>query len=253
LSSDILTEPPPPDADCRIAYGPEPLQFGDLRVPRGTGPHPLVVLIHGGFWQAIYNLTHAGHVCVDLSAHGIASWNVEYRRIGDPGGGWSATLDDVRLALAYVHDLAAVHSIDANRVVIVGHSAGAQLALLAAMYSQLPVRGVISLAGVVDPAETAARGHDRGLIARFLRTNDPDSEVWRVASPRAQVPLGLSYVIACGTDDALWDSNEAMADAARAAGDDARLVALPGAGHFELIDPQAREWAQIRSEIQRLL
>jgi hypothetical protein len=69
-SAEILTEPPPPDADARLAYGPEPLQFGDLRLPEGGGPHPLVVVIHGGYWQSIYNLIHAGHLCVDLEGTG---------------------------------------------------------------------------------------------------------------------------------------------------------------------------------------
>ena len=75
-SADILTDPPPPEADARVAYGHEPLQFGDLRLPSGPGPHPLVVVVHGGYWQAIYNLTHAGHLCVDLASQGVA------RRLG---------------------------------------------------------------------------------------------------------------------------------------------------------------------------
>src|SRR5687768_14045657 len=99
-SSSVLTDPPPPEADARLVYGPEPLQFADLRLPPGDGLHPVVAMLHGGYWQAIYNLTHAGHLCVDLAAHGIATWNVEYRRIGDPGGGWPAALDDVCRALA---------------------------------------------------------------------------------------------------------------------------------------------------------
>src|SRR5437762_9555763 len=118
-SAAILTEPPPPAADARVAYGPEPLQFGDLRLPDGTGLHPLVVVIHGGYWQSIYNLIHAGHLCVDLAAHGIATWNIEYRRIGDPGGGWPGTGDDVLLALAHVRELAREHPLDLDRVVVI--------------------------------------------------------------------------------------------------------------------------------------
>jgi acetyl esterase/lipase len=104
-SAAILTAQPPPDADARLAYGDSPLQFGDLRLPAGDGPHPLVVVVHGGYWQAIYNLIHAGHLCVDLADHGIATWNVEYRRIGDPGGGYPGTIDDVAAAFAFVGEL----------------------------------------------------------------------------------------------------------------------------------------------------
>jgi len=253
-SSDILTLPPPEDADARIAYGAEPLQFGDLRLPAGGGPHPLVVVIHGGYWQAIYNLTHAGHICVDLREHGIATWNVEYRRMGDPGGGWPGTFDDVHRALAHVRELARGHPVDLERVVVIGHSAGGQLALLAGARSDLPLRGVVSLAGVVDPHETDRRGDDHGLYARLLGGDAAaEADRWRETSPRAQVPLGVRYVLACGTADAHWEPNEATAEAARAAGDDVELLPLPDAGHFELVDPAAPEWAVIRAKIQELL
>ena len=167
-SADILTDPPPWEADFRIAYGPEPLQFGDLRLPAGEGPHPVAVVVHGGYWQAIYNLTHAGHLCVDLAAHGIATWNVEYRRIGDPDGGWPAALDDVSRALEFLSEIAPEHSLDLSRLVVMGHSAGGQLALLAARRSALRLRGVVSLSGVVDLRATDRQGDDNGLISRLL-------------------------------------------------------------------------------------
>ena len=87
-SADVLTDPPPRAADARIAYGPEPLEFGDLRVPPGDGLFPLALVLHGGYWQAMYNLVHTGHLCEALRAAGIASWNLEYRCLGVPGGEW---------------------------------------------------------------------------------------------------------------------------------------------------------------------
>ena len=253
-SSDILTDPPPRDADARLVYGPEPLQFGDLRVPAGEGPHPLVVFVHGGYWQAIYNLIHAGHLCVDLATHGVATWNVEYRRIGDPGGGWPAVLDDVAAALEHVRELADPYALDLARVVAAGHSAGGQLALLAARRTSLPLRGVVSLSGVVDPPATARTGDDNGLIARLLGGDAAEvGERWTEASPRAQLPLGFRYVLACGTADVHWPANEETAEAARAAGDDVELLPLPGAGHFELVDPAAPEWRVVRAKLQELL
>src|SRR6476661_8743778 len=77
---------PPPEGDARIPYGPDPFQFGDLRLPPGSGPHPVVVVIHGGFWRAAYDLTHIGHLAAALTAAGVATWTIEYRRIGHPGG-----------------------------------------------------------------------------------------------------------------------------------------------------------------------
>ena len=88
---DILSLASPP-ADERVPYGSDAHQFGDLRLPMGNGPHPVVMNIHGGFWRNEYDLTHAGHLCAALTAKGVATWNLEYRRIGNPGGGWPGTL-----------------------------------------------------------------------------------------------------------------------------------------------------------------
>lgn len=253
-SIEILTEPPPPDADARLAYGSEPLQFADLRLPDGPGPHPVVVMFHGGYWQAIYNLTHAGHLCVDLAAHGIATLNVEYRRIGDPGGGWPAMLEDVCRALDGLAALADEHQLDLSRLVVMGHSAGGHLALLAARRGSVPLRAAVSLAGVVDLRAIDATGDDRGQIARMLGGLPEEvPERWAEASPSAQLPLGFRYVLACGTEDVHWQPNEAFAVAARAAGDDVELLPLPGAGHFELVDPLSPEWAVIRRKLHELL
>ena len=253
-SADILTAPPPSDADARLVYGPEPLQFGDLRLPPTSGPHPLVVVIHGGYWQAIYNLTHAGHLCVDLADHGIATWNVEYRRLGDPGGGWPGTFDDVARALAHVRELARKYPIDLDRVVTIGHSAGGQLAVWSSLRTDLSLRGVVSLAGVVDMQMLAASGDDHGLIARLLAGGPDDMpDRWSEASPIQHLPWPVRTVLACGTADVHWPPNEATAEAAREIGANVELLPLPDAGHFELIDPAAPEWAIIRAKIEELL
>src|SRR5579872_5792979 len=118
-----------PRADARLRYGPDPLHFGDLRLPGGTGPHPVVVMVHGGFWRARFNLEYAGHLCAALAALGIATWNVEYRRLGDTGGGWPGTLLDVAAAADHLRTLAAPYHLDLSRVVAMGHSAGGHLAL----------------------------------------------------------------------------------------------------------------------------
>ena len=175
---------------------------------RGAGRVPLVVNVHGGYWQAIYNLIHAGHLCADLARQGLASWNVEYRRLGDPGGEWPAPLDDVVAALDYVRTLATDYPLDLEQVVLMGHSAGGHLALLAARKTTVPLRGVVSVAGVVDPHEIDRIGDDTGSIRRLLGAGpDEEPDRWRQASPRALLPLGFPYVLACGTEDVHWEPN----------------------------------------------
>src|SRR5690349_1908765 len=148
MPEDIL-ELAPPAADRRVVYGADPNQFADLRLPAGKGPHPVVLNLHGGFWRARYDLLHAGHLCAALTRRGIATVNLEYRRVGNPGGGWPGTFDDARAGLAFLAKLAADHALDLGRVVLSGHSAGGHLALwLGARASPFgrALRGVAALA-----------------------------------------------------------------------------------------------------------
>lgn len=239
-SAEILTDPPPPAADVRVAYGPEPLQFGDLRLPAGDGPFALAVVIHGGYWKAIYNLIHTGHMGRALTAAGIATWNVEYRSVGVPGGRWPAAAEDVARAVEFVAEL----PIDHARVVLVGHSAGGQLALWAGKRAQLPV---VALAPVSDVRESAARNGPDGAAAQFMA-----AEHFAEGSPLELLPLGVPQILIHGTaDDGVpYAMSERYVEAA---GGEAELVTLEGSGHFEPIDPLAREWPQTLEAIWRLL
>ncbi|HEY2939567.1 MAG TPA: alpha/beta hydrolase [Gaiellaceae bacterium] len=239
-SRDILTDPPPPPADARLVYGEGPLQFGDLRLPAGDGPFPLAVVIHGGYWQATYNLIHTGHMCIALAEAGIATWNLEYRRLGDVGGGWPGTGEDVARALEFVDEL----PLEARSVVLVGHSAGGQLALWATKRAQLPV---VALAPVADVRESAQRTAPDGAPARFV-----GGSRFEELSPLELLPLGVPQILIHGTAD----ESVPYAMSARyveAAGGEAELVTLEGTGHFELIDPQAREWPQVLRTIEKLV
>src|SRR5579864_1380245 len=161
-SRERILETPPPRGGTRLSYGPDPLHYGDLRLPDRAGPHPVIMMIHGGFWRDRFDLEYAGHPCAALTAAGAATWNVEYRRIGNPGGGWPGTLLDVALAADHLRELAADYGLDLDRVVTMGHSAGGHLALwLAArgripagetLYTPdpLPLRAAVALAGVAD-------------------------------------------------------------------------------------------------------
>src|SRR6185295_110755 len=101
-----ILDAPAPAADARLRYGPDPLQFGDLRLPKGAGPHKVAILIHGGYWRAQYDLEYTGHLCAALTRAGIATWNLEYRRAGNPGGGWPGTFQDVAMGADYLRELA---------------------------------------------------------------------------------------------------------------------------------------------------
>ncbi len=124
----------------RLAYGPGAFQFGDLRLPAGPGPgpHPTVVLIHGGYWRARYGLKLMTGLAKDLAARGYAAWNIEYRRIGNPGGGWPGTFLDVAQATDYLREIAPTYALDLKRVVPIGHSAGGHLALWLAGRPRIP-------------------------------------------------------------------------------------------------------------------
>jgi acetyl esterase/lipase len=230
-SHDILSDPPPAAAAARLAYGSVPLQFGDLRVPGGDGPHPLAIVIHGGFWKANFNLIHTGHICVALCELGVMTWNVEYRRVGDPGGGWPGSHEDVLDAVGFARGLAGV---DPARIVLVGHSAGGHLALLAAARARLPV---VAIAAVSD----LVRWQTEKSTA-FLGGAAPAD-----ASPLAGLPLGVRQVLVHGTNDDVvpFRLSERYVAVAEEKGDDATLVRLDGAGHFEPIDPLAPESARV--------
>src|SRR5579872_4131906 len=142
MASSILDLPAPP-ADARVRYGPGEQHFADLRCPAFSleqgrtryaptlqrESYPVVIGIHGGYWRARYGLDYFGHVCAALTAAGIATWNIEYRRLGDDGGGWPGTFEDVALAADALRTVATSYPLDLTRVYAVGHSAGGQLAL----------------------------------------------------------------------------------------------------------------------------
>lgn len=250
-SGEIVSASPPPAADARLAYGPEPLQFGDLRLPAGDGPHPLLVVVHGGYWKAVYNLIHTGHLCRALAEAGIATWNVEYRRVGDVGGGWPGTLDDVRRSLEFVEELASRHPVGVDRVAILGHSAGGHLALCAGR--DAPLRGIVAVAAVTDLEAASRRGAGGGAVDALLGGSPDDvPERYAATSPIRLLPLGRPHVLVHGTADAVVPYADSRAYAEAAAGE-AELVTLEGAGHFEPIDPESAEWPRVAALVRGLL
>ncbi|HEX8436355.1 alpha/beta hydrolase [Archangium sp.] len=268
MSQPWMLETPAPPADARIPYGALTHQFGDLRLPRGKGPHPVVVVVHGGFWRARYDLEHVGHLCADLTRRGYATWSLEYRRVGHPGGGWPGTFEDVARGTDFLRTLAAHSPLDLGRVVTLGHSAGGHLALWLAARGRLqpgqplhtpqPLvpRGAVSLAGVVDLERAHALRLSEGIVESFLGgTPAHVPEHYRLGSPAALLPLGVKQVLVHGTEDTIVPLSLSAEYHARATklGDSVRLVSLPGAEHFEVIDPRAKEWPQVLEAVSSLL
>ena len=262
----LPTRPP----DLRISYGTDSSQYGELRVPTGQGPHPVVVLVHGGCFKAAYaQAGELGQLGDALKAKGIATWNIEYRRLGQPGSGWPGTYLDVAHAVDRLRTIASEHKLDLGRVVIVGHSAGGHLAMWAAARSRvpkgsalyvanpLPVRGVVDLAGPVDMTAHIREyeGLCRDSVITTLLGGTPRTvpERYRQASPMALLPLGVPQVIAIGTyeDFVPRDLVDAYASAAAKAGDS--VLFFPGAGHFEIASASQWTWPRIETAIRAVL
>lgn len=253
MGREILDLPAPP-ADRRIAYGPAEQHFGELRLPAGPGPHPVAIAIHGGFWRAGFNLLYMGHACEALRAAGIATWNIEYRGIGHDGGGFPGTLRDAASASACVNR---IEGLDLSRAIAIGHSAGGHLALwLAASWHGIPLRGAVSLGGVADLDRAWELGLSNTVAADFLGGGPRDhAERYEMASPYRRLPRGVPTRLIHGDADDVVpiEIAERFEGAACAAGDDCRLIRLPGAGHFEVVDPRAPEWAVVERTIRELL
>src|SRR5579864_9035178 len=230
----------PPAAGERIAYGADENQFGELRVPEGEGPHPVAVVIHGGYWRAQYDLKHIGHLCVALNRAGIATWSLEYRRLGNRGGGWPGTFDDVRAGAALLQKMAKARGIDMRRAIGLGHSAGGQLVLWLAKQKAIGLRGVVALAPVADLRRAWELKLSANVVEEFLG-GSPERVAarYRAASPIEMVPLGVKTRVIHGEADAVVpvSISRVYVAAAKKAGDDAELTEPKGADHFELIDP----------------
>lgn len=259
-------------ADHRIAYGKDPSQFADLRVPPTPGPHSVVILIHGGCWKADYaTLRDMAPIADALKAEGVATWSVEYRRLAQPGSGWPGTYEDVGQGVDYLRYIAQQYQLDLDHVVVVGHSAGGHLAMwvaarkrlspASALYvaEPLPIRGVVDLAGPGDMATEIAVevGACQSRVVEQLLGGSPADVPERYAQVSASkmLPLGIPQVLVWGDHDNLrpmW-LGQKYAKAATAAGDSVDLIIVPGLGHFEVASPYSPAWPKVLHAIKSLL
>ncbi len=231
-----------------LTYGDDPEQKAELHRPAARS-HGIVVVLHGGFWRAVYDWTLGRPLAESLARHGWTALNLEYRRVGN-GGGFPETFDDVA---AGIDRLADVDDLDTSRVITLGHSAGGQLAVWAAGRPQLdddrwsspkvPVTGAVAQAGVLDLRAAVERGLGGDAVANFLGA-DADGR-HDVADPLARVPLDVPVWCIHGRDDLQvpLEQSQAYVTAARAAGAQAALATVDG-DHYALIDTTTRAWVR---------
>ncbi|WP_246011649.1 alpha/beta hydrolase family protein [Nocardia mexicana] len=258
------TVPAAPDTPSRIRYGDAADTFGDLYLPNGTGPHPVVVLIHGGGWSQHRSLAGFARHSRQLAEHGVAVWNIEYRRVNGEGG-WPTTLtdvDDAVTALAGIVQQRSGNRLDLGQVHLAGHSSGGQLAAWAAARHSAParrapsapvvrIRSATLLAAVLDMRFAVTDGRD--AYVRRLLGGGPDEvpDRYRMASPIAHLPTGVHITAVHGDGDrivALEQSRRYIAAAGRA-GLAADLRILPGTGHAEFVDADSAAWTAARTTI----
>ena len=258
MSDDILTLAPPP-ADARLAYGSDPNQFLDLRLPsskeKSKPPYPLVINIHGGFWRAKYNLDHAGHLCAALTAKGLATANLEFRRVGNEGGAWPGTFADIRSAYQFLLQNARRHNLDSTRIVVMGHSAGGQLALCLAAH-ETSVTHVVSLAGVVDLQRAYQLHLSNDAVVEFLRGTPAEvPDHYCEADPTdLSIPQARQWLIHGSADDVVPPdfSRDYIASKQKRSGkqkEDVHLLVIAAAGHFDVIDPRSPAWKQVEETV----
>lgn len=272
---DVLNRKPVPVAEHRIAYGKDPLQFADLWLPKGAGPYPVVVYVHGGCWLASLpgvELTH--FMAAGLRDLGFAVWEIEYRRLGHAGGGYPGTFQDVADATEHLRNIAAQYSLDLNRVIATGHSAGGHLALWlaarpriaksSALFSAnpLPIHAVVGVAAIADISHYALNGPgacgadtvDR-LVSLSTRGKPNRADAFLDTSPADLLPLNVPQILIQGARDPIVPPAQGAHYAARAEAVKERVevVTIPNAGHFELIAPWTPAWGPITEVFKRAL
>lgn len=259
----------PAKADQRVTYGPAKSQYADLFLPKGVkGPLPVVIFVHGGCWSSeIPADTTAGNAA-DLARGGVAVWNIEYRRLGEPGGGYPGMYEDVGAAFDKLREVAAANKLDLGRITVVGHSAGAHLGMWAAARGKLPaghkwrgaeplpVRAVLNIGGVPDVQHAAdllpiACSGDLKMAQIVGEKTAERPDPFADTSANKLLPLGIRTRSIMGEFDdivppyiGLWWQRLSTRK-----NDDVDTTVIKGAGHFDLVAVTEPEWQQVRTLI----
>lgn len=259
-----MTAAAPNPAMRTIRYGPAEGQEADLHLATRT-PLPVVCLLHGGFWRVPYARDQMTDMAGALVSRGFAVWNVGYRRIGDPLGGWRATMDDVAAAVEHLAQLSDEGvDFDLDRIALVGHSAGGHLALWAAAHThanaskrrRVRVNAAVGLAPVSDLVRAHELNLSRDAAAELMGGSPMEyPDRYRAASPAEMLPLGIRQLILHGTEDDTVpiELSRTYVKAARAAGDAIDFIELPGTGHMEYLDPSSDAFAALCRWLQHTM
>lgn len=258
-------------ANHRLHYGQEAQQYADLRLPNTKGPHPILVIIHGGCWLSKFaNLDIMSAFAERFTDKGFSTWNIEYRCM-DQGGGWPGTFLDVGQAVDYLDKIAAQYDLDLSNVTVIGHSSGGHLALWVSSRHQLPldsplishnmirIKAAVNLAGEGDlraflPIQRIACGES---VIEPLLGNSSTTFDERIlhSSPIELLPTGVKQLVISGSEDRAVpvSLSEAYLQAAKKAGDNVEFICIPNAGHFEVISPKSNAWPIIEEAVLKLI
>ncbi|GED31479.1 alpha/beta hydrolase [Brevibacillus centrosporus] len=252
----------------RLAYGENEFQFGDLRLPEGTGPHPVVIVVHGGFWKSTFSLDLMEPISEDLTSRGLATWNIEYRRVGNAGGGYPGTFQDVAVAVDFLREIAPTFQLDLTKTVVLGHSAGGHLAvwltarhrvqadsILRTSSEPLAIKGVVSLAGIIDMELMWKLIHYKQRIITDVEIDNPVADFvggtpaqvpdrYKEASPVGLLPFHSPQILIHGDLDinVPVKLSSLYKEIVERAGGQVKMISLPNVEHFEIIDPCSEVW-----------
>ncbi|MGB2070341.1 MAG: alpha/beta hydrolase family protein [Poseidonia sp.] len=233
----------------RVQWGAEAWQIADLYMPDDPSPFqkdegiPCVMLIHGGFWKEQYTLDLMQPIAEDLAEAGVAAWNVEYKRWSpEQEGVWMDTLSDVLRAWGH---LSLIPGIDITRSMVMGHSAGGQLALLMGAKAERHPWLAIAQAPITDliGADHAKLSDEGDAVRRWIGSSPEENEaVWRQLNP-VDHPPATSVLLFHGEHDVdvPLEQSETYARVMKAKGADVQKVWLPG-DHYDIIDVASDDW-----------
>ena len=249
-------------------YGADANQIGDLRLPDtktfGPGPHPVVIVIHGGcWWRGFATRQNTAALASRLTERGFATWNIDYRQQGDAGGGWPGSFRDWAAGSDHLRALAKRYPIDLARVAVTGHSAGAHAALWVAGRHKLPadseiaspdpirIGAVVGIDGPPDPGaelERFEQGCGVPAVSGMFGGKPADQpKRYAEGSPQALLPLGMKSGLVSASLFLSPAAAERFVTAARKGKDQASALMLGGTGHFDVIAPGSPVWDQVEA------
>jgi acetyl esterase/lipase len=274
---DLLKQPTPP-ANEKITYGKDPVQFGEIRVPAGAGPFPVAILVHGGCWsvklkdlpEAVTSFELLRPIAAALVESGVASWNIEYRRLGNEGGGWPGTYQDIGRATDLLRDVAPRYHLDLDRAIVIGHSSGGQLGMWLAARNKLPkssrlrTDSPLSLKGAIDidgpPDLEAFRAIEQQMcggpvVTQFIGgTPEEFPNRYREGSIAGLLPSGVRQeLFARSKPLEISELLDQHFRAAERAGDPIRKFTQKGDSHFDAINPRSPDWESVMASVRFLL